>query len=200
MLANHHTTKQWQPLPPLVFASEPPLLSSGGLCDFLQPSSALSTEMIGKKCPPLCSQQFYRSSKNQDTQIRAVKSVFDRADRALVKGKFKCDPWAFCWNSAFGPKLERSSINFICLINMSVLTQPSLSSLELFSSLTLPLERQVDCLCYAGRKGSQQLLIVALLRILDNQTVVTIVDTQKVIKLFSKPPSSFVSLSTFLKN
>ena len=59
-----------------LFASEPTLLSTGSLCDFLQPSSALSTEMIGKKCPPLCSQQFYRSSKNQDTQIRAVKSVF----------------------------------------------------------------------------------------------------------------------------
>ena len=97
------------------------------------------------------------------------------------------------------PALENFN-GIICLINMSVLTQPSLSSLELFSSLTLSLERQVDCLCYAGRKGSQQLLIVALLRILDNQTVVTIVDTQKVIKLFSKPPSSFVSLSTFLKN
>ena len=59
MLANHHTTKQRQPLPPLVFAFEPTLLSTRSLCDFLQPSSALSTEMIGKKCPPLCSQQFY---------------------------------------------------------------------------------------------------------------------------------------------
>ena len=78
MLANHHTTKQRQPLPPLVFASEPKLLSTRSLCDFLQPSSALSTEMIGKKCPPLCSQQFYRSSINQGTQIRAAKSVFDQ--------------------------------------------------------------------------------------------------------------------------
>ena len=76
MLANHHTTKQRQPLPPLVFASEPKLLSTRSLCDFLQPSSALSTEMIGKKCPPLVSQQFYRSSIHQDIQIRAVKSVF----------------------------------------------------------------------------------------------------------------------------
>ena len=29
-----------------LFASEPTLLSTGSLCDFLQPSSALSTEMI----------------------------------------------------------------------------------------------------------------------------------------------------------
>ena len=89
-----------------LFASEPTLLSTGSLCDFLQPSSALSTEMIGKKCPPLVSQQFYstevpytRTNKSELlSQFLSKAPVFDflstqrcsPVDHTLVKSK--CDP------------------------------------------------------------------------------------------------------------